>query len=119
MGTRFARGNFAAKKLHWIWTEERIRAYQTNTLQPIIDLIGLKEVARLTGYQPEYIKLLAGYYTKVQQPSEEFVRRFDRAVFLHHIRAVVIPFLRAREGQGPGRSWSKRRARIAKSRQKR
>ena len=115
-GTSFSKGNSAARKEPW--TEDQIRAYQKR-VRAIVEALGLDETARLLGYQKSYVKLIAGFYQKQRQPSEEFCQRFENAELLHHIRTVVVPFLREREPQVFERTWTRRRARIQKSRQKR
>lgn len=117
MAPRFDKGNSAAAKRDWRWSDDEIKAWQTQA-RAVVETLGLDTVAQLTGDQPSYIKLMVGVYDELRQPSQPFVVRFENAVFLHHIRTVVMPFLREREQQQAGQTWTRERARIKKQRQK-
>ena len=116
---KYRPGNQVAAKPNWTWTEAKIRAYQ-DQIRPVVEEIGPARMAALVGYSTTYVKLMAGYYSTVQQPSEEFVKKFEAARFLHFIRTVAVPFLKEREGQGPRpATWNRARVRATQKRRRR
>lgn len=115
---KFTPGNQLAAKPETRWTDDQIRAYQTR-IKPMVRRIGAARLAAITGYSPQHIKMMAGYYDRLQQPSARFVQCLDNAAFLDFIRQTAVPFLKEREGQGPRpATWSRARVRVAQKRSK-